>query len=133
MSDEEYIGEWYAYEGGATIGEPGQEGGTTLRDEEFGDPEDEEEAHARLTLERSDGDEPEFILTATLYGWMFSSRREPNEAVAHNDYDAMLGELERLSAMLPYEEDGPAEIERKSRELAAAIAAFEARFSFSAR
>ena len=50
--DEDYEPTWYAYEGGATINEVGPERGLIVRDEEFGDPEDDEEADARVTLEQ---------------------------------------------------------------------------------
>jgi|GEM_PF-2393792 hypothetical protein len=129
----EYIGEWYAYDGGFTIGEEGPEGGITLRDEEFGDPEDEEDSHARLTLERGSVNKPGFIITATLYGWMFVLRHIPSgqtaEEIAFTSYTAMRRELEQMVPYIPYEEDGKKKIQEKTQELLTLIAEFESRYA----
>jgi hypothetical protein len=128
MDEEELLGVWYPYEGGSTLGAVGPEGGTLLADEEFGVPDEEEEAHARLTLERSP-DAAGFTVTATLYGWMYLIRRVPEESTARSDYETLRAELERLSELFPYEEDGPALAEKKAQELVAAIEEVEARFA----
>lgn len=127
MDDDELLGIWYPYEGGATIGQAGPEGGILLQDEEFGVPDEEEEAHARLTLERTTNSG--FTLTATLYGWMYLTRRVSEEAEARGDYERLRAELERLCDLFPYEEDGPALAAKKADDLAAAVADVEARFA----
>ncbi len=130
MDDEsDEIVAWYPYEDGTTVGQAGPEGGIVLRDEEYGNPDDPEDAHARLTLERAPSDNSGFILTATLYGWMFVTRPVPDLAQAEGEYSAMRSELEHLATLFPYEEDGPALIQKKAHDLNAAIAAFENRFS----
>jgi hypothetical protein len=123
---------WYPYAGGSTINTVGGAGGYVLRDEELGDPDDPEEADARLTLEQGRIDAPGFILTATLYGWLFHSVRYPDESEATAAYDAMRAELTAMSELIPYEEDGPKHITEKADKLGAAIAAFESRFAVPA-
>ena len=128
MEESEEFAEWYPYEQGTTMGQAGPEGGTVLRDEEYGNPDDPEDAHARLTLERAANGGAGYVLTATLYGWMFVTRPEADQAQAEGTYTAMRAELERLSTMFPYEEDGPALIQKKAQDLTAAIADFESRY-----
>ena len=129
VGDEEYRPEWYPYLNGQTVGETGPEEGYVLRDEEYGDPEDDEDVDARLTLEQGKADNPGFPVTATLYGWMYHTVRYPTEAEATTAYDAMKAEIERLRELLPYEEDGPKKIQQKAAALTEAITAFETRFS----
>lgn len=131
MDEVDEIGVWYPYEGGSTMGLAGPEGGTVLRDEEYGDPDDSEEAHARLTLERATNGAPGFVLTATLYGWMFVTRSVSDQPQADADYTAMRSDLEHLSTLFPYEEDGPALIQKKAQDLMTAVADFEGRWSVS--
>lgn len=126
--DEEWTPEWYPYEQGETIGEIGPEGGYVLRDIEYGDPEDPEDADARLTVEQGKADAPGFPVTATLYGWMYHTVRYPTQVAADAGYEAMREELERLRELLPYEEDGPKKIQEKAAALTEAISSFEARF-----
>lgn len=111
------------------MGQAGPEGGIVLRDEEYGNPDDPEEAHARLTLERAANSASGFILTATLYGWMFITRPVPDQTQAEAGYTAMRSDLEQLSTLFPYEEDGPALIQKKAQDLTNAITAFENRYS----
>ncbi len=126
-SDEgEYEPSWYAYEGGATIDEVGPERGLIVRDEEYGDPEDDEDADARLTLEQGRADNPGWFVTATLYGWLFHTHRAASESAANTAYDAIKGELAQLAAMIPYEEDRDVPI--KVKALTAAIAEFENKY-----
>lgn len=127
IDEEEVLGIWYPYEGGTTVGEPGPEGGTLLRDEEYGNPEEEEDAHARLTLERNAPDR--YTVTATLYGWMYLVRPVPTEPDAARDYETLRAELERLAELFPYEEDGPALVEQKTNDLTEAVAELEARYT----
>ncbi|MDX1934873.1 MAG: hypothetical protein SFU56_19925 [Capsulimonadales bacterium] len=126
---EEAEAEWYPYEGGRTIHQLGGQGGYILEDEEFGDPSDPEAADARLTLEQGRAEEPGFFLTAAVYGWMLVTVRRETRGEADAAYRAMRAELTRLAALLPYEEDGPRQIDLKARELTEAVAAFEIRFS----
>lgn len=124
--EEEYRPSWYPYDGGLTIGASGPEGGVTLRDEEFGDPEDDEDSDARLTLEQGRASDPGFSLTATLYGWIFHTHRAIDEADALVKYDAMKSELTRLAGMLPYEESW--DIPGRVRDLSKEIATFEQQY-----
>jgi hypothetical protein len=120
---------WYPYAGGNSINRIGGSAGYILRDEELGDPDDPEEADARLTLEQGRADAPGFVLTATLYGWLFHTARYPAEAEAVAAYDAMRAELTAMSDLIPYEEDGAKRIAEKADKLATAVAAFESRFA----
>jgi hypothetical protein len=117
---------WYAYDGGATVGGRGPEGGVVLRDEELGDPDDPEYADARLTLERMTA-EDRFAVTAVLYGgWLGHTARFANEAAADSAYDAMSEELENLADLIPDETDK--NVEAGVRALNEAAAAFVARY-----
>jgi hypothetical protein len=131
MDNDEYKPTWYPYENGTTIGEIGPEGGYVLRDEEYGDPDDDEDADARLTLEQGKADNPGFPLSATLYGWLFHVVRCDTQSEAEAAYSAMRSELEALRELLPYEEDGPKKIEKKAAILLEAITAFETKFPVS--
>lgn len=127
-ADEEYTPQWYVYEGGQTRGKSGPESGIIVADEEWGDPDDDEDADGRLTLEQSRGDAGGFIVSSTLYGWMYHATTASTEDDARRIYEAMRHDLESLSEMLPYEEDGPRRIEEKTATLLGAIAAFEAKY-----
>jgi len=120
---------WYPYAGGYTLDTIGGAGGYVRRDEELGDPDDPEEADARLTLEQGRVDAPGFVVTATLYGWLFHTMRCATEAAATAAYDAMRTELTAMSNLIPYEEDGAKRVAEKAEKLAAAVAAFESRFT----
>ena len=114
---------WYPTEDGATIGQAGPEGGIIVADEEWGDPEDWEDADARLTVER-DGDA--FLLTAQVYGgWLYLTRRFGSLADAERAADALRPDLERLSGMIPMEDDR--DVPRKVEALLHAAAEIEAR------
>jgi hypothetical protein len=128
VQEDEYRPEWYPYEQGQTIGQIGPEGGYVLRDEEYGDPDDPEDADARLTIEQGKADAPGFPVTASLYGWMYHTVRYPAQEAAEAAYAAMREELERLRELLPYEEDGPKKIQEKAAALTEAVSAFETRF-----
>ncbi len=101
--DDETTRDWIATEGGATIGEPGPEGGRVLADSEWADPEDPEDADARLTLEE---DGLGFRSVAVLYGgWYFRSDWFPTRSAADTALETLRMDLERLAALIPYEED----------------------------
>lgn len=121
--------EWYAYEDGRTKDDIGPASGYILRDEELGDPEDAEDADARVTLEQGRVENPGFFVTATLYGWLFHTARFINEAEGAAGYDAIKAELNDLAEMIPYEEDGAKRIQEKAEQLTAAVAAFEGKYS----
>ncbi|MBC8103596.1 MAG: hypothetical protein H7Z41_13545 [Cytophagales bacterium] len=125
MDDE--AGSWYSYEGGDTINDLGPEGGYVLRDEELGDPEDLEDADARLTLEQGRADNPGYFLTANLYGgWMYHVVKRSTEAEAATLYEAFKPELVNLAAQIPMDDDR--DVPRKVQLLLEAVAAFEQRF-----
>ena len=127
-SNEESTGEWYPYETGETIDTLGPESGLILRDEEYGDPDEPEDADVRLTLEQGRADNPGFFLTANLYGgWMYHVARRSTEAEGIALYNAVQPELERLAGMLPMEDDR--DIPGKARLLQEAITDFERRFA----
>ncbi len=90
---------WHAFDGGASAGQQGSEGGVIVLDEEHADG-------ARITLER-DGHAP-WSITCGVYGWMlhtrfFSSRdeavaalepmRQGLEAILSNDDDSRFSEF----------------------------------------
>jgi len=102
--------QWLPYDNGRTVGVYGPEGGFVLRDEEFRDPDEPEDADARLTLEQLPvslaGSGPAFALTATLYsGWLMHPWRVGDEATARAAFDATKPELAALAAMIPDEDD----------------------------
>jgi hypothetical protein len=124
--DDDSKSEWYPYEGGATVGQIGPAGGYVLRDEELGDPDEEEDADARLTLEQGRADNPGFFVTATLYSWLFHTHREAGEAAGVTTYEAMKRDLTELVSLMPMEDDR--DISGKVSRLNAAIADFEVRY-----
>ncbi len=128
-------GDWYAYEKGVTVGQAGPEGGMVLRDEEYGDANDAEDADARLTLEKTRTNDTSaratthakaFTITANLYGgWMLHVAGFDAEADALRAYDAMKQELETLADLIPDETDR--DIDTGMRRLTEAVTAFEER------
>lgn len=128
MDEDEDAGIWYPYEDGDTINDVGPEGGYVLRDEEYGDPEDPEDADIRLTLEQGKAEDPGFFLTANLYGgWLYQVTKHTSEADAAARYEAVKPDLIRLAAMIPMEEDR--DIPGKVQKLTEAVADFEKRFA----
>ena len=126
--DEDEAGVWYPYEDGDTINDIGPEGGYVLRDEEFGDPDDPEDADIRLTLEQGKADNPGFFLTANLYGgWLYQVTKHATEADAAVHYGAAKPELVGLAAMIPME--GDRDVQGKVQKLVDAVADFEKRFA----
>ncbi len=115
---------WYPYEGGVTIGKPGPLGGHVTRDEEWGDPEEPEDADARLTLEAVAGG---YAVTANLYGgWLQETARFTDEAAALAAHEATREELTRLAALIPDEEDRDlvGAVAHLNREVAVFVARF---------
>ena len=127
--NEEYGGEWYAYENGETLNDLGPTNGTVLRDEELGEREDEDDTDARLTMEEGRAPATGFFLTATFYGWMYHTHQVATQAEGEAAYQAMKAELERMALLIPYEEDGAKGAADKAAHLTEAIAAFERRFA----
>jgi multidrug efflux pump subunit AcrA (membrane-fusion protein) len=121
---------WYSTEGGRNIGQLGIENGFILRDEEFGDPEEPEDAEARITLEQGRIENPGFFVTAQLYGgWLFVTVSRATLAEAEALYDTLRAELERLAALMPYEGEGQRDVARRAAVAAAEAAAVEARYT----
>lgn len=121
-----YDGEWYPTEDGETIGRRGPEGGRVIADAELGDPDEPEDADARLTIERED--EGGFCVTAQLYGgWLYLTRRRGGEAEAEALAGALRAEMERLAALVPMEDDR--DIAGRVRALNRAVAEVEARWT----
>jgi hypothetical protein len=102
--------EWYAYDGGNTIGRNGSEEGVILRDEEHPDG-------ARITLERDARAIP-FAITCGIYGWMVHTHYCGTFAEAERDYDAMKVELSAILTLIPATDDP--EINERRQELDAA-------------
>ena len=103
MDEEEVTPVWYPYESGATLGQRGPEGGSVLTDEELGNPDDPEDADARLTLERGTD---RFSVIANLYGgWLYVIAGRETEEAARAVCEELRADLETLSAMIPMEDD----------------------------
>jgi len=128
VTEDEWRAEWYPYESGATKDEIGPAQGYIMRDEELGDPDDSEDADARVTLEQGRAENPGFFVTATLYGWLFHTAYFPNEVEGNAGYETIKVELTALADLIPYEEDGAKRIQEKAQQLTEAVAAFEARY-----
>jgi hypothetical protein len=116
---------WYPYDSGATLGKRGPAGGRVLRDDECGDPEETEDADARVTLESlPDGG---FAVTANLYGgWLQETARFADEESASAAYTDAAAELSRLAELIPDEDDRDmaGAIESLNREVATFVARF---------
>jgi hypothetical protein len=124
--DDDEIAEslWYSTEGGRNIGQLGIESGYILRDEELGDPQEPEDAEARITLEQGRVENPGFFVTAQLYGgWLFLTVRRETQPEAEALYDTLRAELERLSGKMPYE--GQRDAALLANQVAAEAAALE--------
>lgn len=128
MDDESPQRIWYSTNGGRNIDALGPESGYILRDEELGDPEEPEDADARITLEHGRVENPGFFVTAQLYGgWFFVTVHRSTQADVEALYAALRSDLETLAALLPYE--GERNMESKLATLNQTIAALEARYS----
>ena len=131
MNDDEIVESiWYSTEGGRTIGQLGMESGIILRDEELGNPEEPEDAEARITLEQGRVGNPGFFVTAQLYGgWLFLTVRREAKPDAEAIYDTLHAELERLAGIMPYEGEGQRDVVIRATRAAAEAAAVEARYA----
>ncbi len=79
---------WSPFDDGATLGLPGSEEGTVVRDEEH-------ILGARITLERAASVAP-FAITCGIYGWMMHTRFFSLEPEAESQYDLMKDSLAAL-------------------------------------
>lgn len=113
------MNEWYPFENGETIGQRGPEGGRVVSDTEFGDPEDPEDADARLTLE-SDGETYTRTIANLYGGWLYL-------VVERDATEELRAELERLTALIPMEDDR--DVDAKVRTLFEELGAVEARYA----
>lgn len=107
---------WRPFESGATVGQPGSEGGVTVRD-------DEHDAGSRITLER-DCDSAPWAVTCGIYGWFFHTRFLGSEAEA--EFPAMQDGLVAILKVFPQGDDPGADA--KMVAVCKAISEFVRRF-----
>jgi hypothetical protein len=107
---------WQLFDNGATVGQPGSEGGVIVRDEEH-------ESGARATLERDCGSAP-WTVTCGIYGWFFHTRFLGSEAEA--EFPAMLDELAAILDSIPRVDDSGAD--GKEGAVSESICRFVGRF-----
>ncbi|VTR99665.1 hypothetical protein [Tuwongella immobilis] len=107
---------WMPFDNGATVGQPGYEGGVIVRDEEH-------QAGARATLERDCKHCP-WSVTCGIYGWFFHTRFLGSEA--ESEFPTM---LDGLAAILDIGSrvDDP-ECDSQMEAVARAIEQFVGRF-----
>lgn len=103
---------WHPFQNGGTLGQPGSEEGTVLRDEEYS-------LGARITLERETHIAP-FAITCGIYGWMLHTRYFSSQFEAETQYEAMKSAL----AMLLEVADKTAEIDGGRQVLMAGVSKF---------
>ena len=115
MTDD--AGAWLPFDGGASIGEPGSDGGAIVRDDEY-------RGGARITLER--GGFAAFSITCGVYGWMMHSRYFAALPEAEREYAAMQPELAAIVDALPLQADP--DTDAKTDAASAAIGRFVDRF-----
>lgn len=116
---------WYPYESGATTGKRGPAGGRILRDEEWGDADEPEDADARVTLETLT--EGGFAVTANLYGgWLQETARFADEENASQAYTKAMAELSDLAEFIPDEDER--DMTGAIEKLNGAVASFVAQF-----
>jgi hypothetical protein len=108
--------DWTAFEGGATVGQPGGERGVVIRDDEL-------VYTSRITLERSSEIAP-FAITCGLYGWFVHTRFFSTEAEAQDAFREMKLDLGRIAGLIPDE----ANFDRLRPTVQAAIHKFIERF-----
>ena len=92
----EDAGAWLPFDGGASIGLVGSDGGVILRDDEY-------RGDARITLER--GGFAPFSITCGVYGWMVHTRFFSTLADAEREYAAMQPHLAAIADSLPFTTD----------------------------
>jgi hypothetical protein len=79
---------WHPFQNGDTLGRPGSEQGTMMRDEEYS-------LGARVSLERDCRAAP-FTITCGIYGWMLHTRFFSSKFEAETQYEAMKSALAML-------------------------------------
>lgn len=84
---------WIAFEGGATIGHTGGEGGEIRKDEECPDG-------ARITLEQDTLLGAPFGITCVVYGWLVQTRFFADEPTALQQYEVMKPALAEIAALV---------------------------------
>lgn len=109
---------WTDYDGGASLGWMGSQGGTIARDEE-------QEGQLRLTYEVDDS-RSFHALTCSVTGWLLHHRFFDNAEQALAEFEAMKPALEDLRIQL--REGGPGSPE-EARRGGPVLAAFLARFA----
>jgi hypothetical protein len=107
---------WRPLDNGATVGQPGTEGGVIVRDEEH-------ESGARATRERDCGSAP-WTVTCGIYGWFFHTRFLGSEAEA--EFPAMLDGLAAILDSIPRVDDPGADA--KMGAVSESISRFVGRF-----
>jgi hypothetical protein len=107
---------WRSFDNGMTIGQPGSEGGVTVRDEEH-------ELGARAALERDCPSAP-WSVTCGVYGWFVHTRFSGSEAEA--EFPAMLAGLAAILNLIPRKDDPAAHA--KVGPVNEAISRFVSRF-----
>ena len=115
MSDEQG---WHPTEQGRTLGLPGAEGGTIVRDESH-------PAGLRLTLEE-DLERSFHVLTCGVSGWLVHRRYFTSDAEATAAWAEMVPALVELAQQLPA--SGPQGLDPATRAAGARLGAFLARF-----
>jgi hypothetical protein len=115
MTDEP--GAWLPFDGGASIGVIGSEGGVILRDDEY-------RGDARITLER--GGFAPFSITCGVYGWMVHTRFFSTLEEAEREYALMQPDLAAIVDSQPLTTDP--DVDAKMDAVAAAIGRFVDRF-----
>ena len=107
---------WIPFDGGASIGLVGSEGGILVHDEEH-------ENGARISLEAGGGAAP-FAITCGLYGWMVHTRFFSDRDVAEQEYSLMKAALSQLLDSIPERDLGDEEY----REVTGRLSSFVAKF-----
>jgi hypothetical protein len=103
---------WHPFANGGTVGRPGSEEGTIMRDEEYS-------LGARISLERQCRVAP-FAITCGVYGWMMHTRYFSSQFEAETQYQAMKSAL----AMLLEVAKKTAEIDGGRQVLTAGVSKF---------
>ncbi len=109
--------EWQPAYGGSTLGTPGSQGGTIVRDEAWAE-------HCQLTQEQ-DASRDFHALTCSVSGWLLHSRFFSTAAEADAAFEEMKPALVELVSRLPPEGPRTPDLARKGGPL---LAAFMGRF-----
>jgi hypothetical protein len=109
---------WVPFDRGATVGQPGSEGGMIVRDEQH-------EVGARITLERDSVSAP-FTITCGIYGWFFHTRFFGSESEGVTEFARMQEGLASILLGIPRVDDPEADVEcaRVCEEIAEFVARF---------